>query len=504
MDPLQGIVYGFSVALTPENLLACFLGAFIGTLVGVLPGLGPAGTLAILFPVSLTMGPTAAMIMFAGIYYGAQYGGSTTSILINTPGESASVVTCLDGYELAKKGRAGPALGMAAIGSFVAGTFSVVLLMLVAPPLAGFALSFGPPEYFSLMCVGLVMLTFLGGKSMIKGLLSASLGLVVATIGLDPVGGMERFTYGQIYLLDGVRFIIVAMGLFAVSEVLVNAEKAVGELQIFKTSWKEVYPSWRDISETKWTLVRSSILGFFIGCLPGGGAAVSSFMAYAAEKRLSRHPERFGMGAMAGVVAPESANNSATGGAMVPLLTLGIPGTGTAAIMLGALASFSIQPGPLLLEKQPALFWGLIASMYLGNAVLLVLNLPLVPLFASLLRVPYPILYPFVLVFTMVGVYSLDGRVYDVWLLAFFSVLGYIMKKIGFPSAPTVMALILGPMAERSLNQALTLSHGDFTVFLTRPISAGLLAITLAMLLAPLAGKVVRWRTQATAAETEL
>lgn len=504
MDSLQGISYGFSVALAPSNLFACLFGVVIGTLVGVLPGLGPAGTLAILFPVSMSMGPTAAMIMFAGIYYGAQYGGSITAILLNTPGESASVVTCLDGYELAKQGRAGPALGMAAIGSFVAGTFSVVLLMLVAPPLANFALSFGPAEYTSLMCMGLVMLTFLGGKSMSKALISAALGLLISTIGMDPVGGMERFVYGQIYLLDGVRFIIAAMGLFAVSEILVNAEKAASEIQVFKTTWTSVYPSLEDLLTTKWTLIRGSVLGFFVGCLPGGGASVSSFLAYALEKRVSRHPERFGTGEMAGVVAPESANNSATGGAMVPLLTLGIPGTGTAAIMLGALASYGIQPGPLLMEKQPDLFWGLVASMYVGNVLLLILNLPLVPIFASIIKVPYPILYPFVLVFTVIGVYSLNGRVYDVWLLAIFSVIGYIMKKLEFPAAPTVMALILGPLVEQSLNQTLTLSHGDVSVFFTRPISAGLLMFTAVMLLAPLASSVVNWRSRATTTEAEL
>ena len=503
MDPWQGLLYGFSVAFTPENLFACLVGVAVGTLIGVLPGIGPSGTLAILFPISLMMGPTAAMIMFAGIYYGAQYGGSTTSILINTPGESASVITCLDGYPLARKGRAGAALGMSAIGSFVAGTIAVILLQFVAPPLAGFALSFGPPEYFSLMAMGLVMITFLGGKSMTKALISGTIGLIIGTIGLDPEGGMQRFVYGQVFLLDGIRFVIVAMALFAIGEVLINAEKKVGELEIFKTGWREVYPTVRDITENGWTMIRASVIGFFIGCLPGGGATIASFLAYGAEKRLSRHPERFGTGVMAGVVAPETANNSATGGAMVPLLTLGVPGTGTTAIMLGALYAFGLTPGPLLLEKQPELFWGLIASMYIGNAMLLVLNLPLVPFWAMLLRVPYPILYPFILVFTIVGVYSLDGRVFDVWLLAFFSVLGYLMKKLDFPAAPTVLALVLGPMVERSLNQSLTLSHGSLAILFTRPISAALIAVTLLMLLAPIAGRVVSFRAKATVGEAE-
>lgn len=504
MDPFQGIAYGFAVALTPNNLLACGIGVLVGTLVGVLPGIGPAGTLAILFPVSLSMGPTAALIMFAGIYYGAQYGGSTTSILINTPGESASVITCLDGYELAKKGRAGPALGMAAIGSFVAGTISVIMLMMVAPPLAAFALSFGPPEYFSLMCMGLVMLTFLGGKSMNKALMSGALGLTIGTVGLDPEGGMQRFVYGQVYLLDGIRFIIVAMGLFAVSEVLVNAEKVAGELQFFKTSWRDVYPKTRDVVDNAFTMLRASFIGFFTGCLPGGGATVASFLAYATEKRISRHPERFGTGEMAGLVAPETANNSATGGAMVPLLTLGVPGTGTTAIMLGALYAFGLTPGPLLLEQQPDLFWGLIASMYIGNAVLLILNLPMLPVFAMLLRVPYPILYPFILLFTIVGVYSLDGRVFDVWLLAFFSVLGYIMKKLEFPAAPCVLALVLGPMVERSLIQSLALSHGSLLIFFTRPISAALMMVTALMLAGPMLSRVVGFRSKATADDAEL
>ncbi len=497
MDVLQSMLFGFSVALTPTNLAFCTLGVIIGTIVGALPGIGTSGTIAILLPVTFGMNATTAMIMFAGIYSGAMYGGSLTSILVNTPGESSSVMTTVDGYQLAKKGLAGKALGLAAISSFVAGTLSVVGLMLIAPPLASFALSFGPPEYFALMFMGLIALTFLGGKSMPKALIGGCIGLLLGTVGVDPIGGQTRFTFGQLWLMDGIRFVIAAMGFFAISEVLANAEKSDGAFQIFKTSWKDVYPTMQDVLSTKWTMLRASVIGFIVGVLPGAGATIASFMSYATEKRLSRHPEEFGTGKLEGVVGPEGANNAATGGALVPLLTLGIPGSGSTAMMLGAMMMYGLKPGPLLMQTNPDLVWGIIASLYIGNAMLLVLNLPLIPVFASVLKAPYKFLYPFIILFSMVGVYSLSYSLNDLGLLFLFSFVGYFMKKAEIPAAPAVLALVLGPMVERSLNQSLTLSHGSLAILFTRPISGVLMVIAIALLVVPALQGALRWSKKA-------
>lgn len=485
MEVLQHLMSGFAAALTPSYLLFCLLGVTVGTLVGILPGIGTSGTIAILLPITFGMDPTAAMIMFAGIYYGAQYGGTITSILVAVPGESSTVVTILEGYPMAKQGLAGKALGMAAIGSWVATTLSVIALTLMAPPLAESALSFGPPEYFALILLAMIMLTMLGGESVTKAMASTCIGLLLGTVGVDPVGGYERFTYGQLWLMDGIRFVIVAMGFFAVSEVLVTAEKKAEAFQVFRTTWRSVYPTWQDILGSKWPMLRGSLIGFVVGVLPGAGATIASFMAYGVEKRVSKHPETFGTGVMEGLVAPESANNAATGGALVPMIALGVPGSGATAMMLGAMMMYGLRPGPLLMQDNPEFVWALIASMYIGNIFLLILNLPLVPVFAAILRVPYKYLYPFIILFTMIGVYSLSYSVNDLALLIIFSAVGYFMRKAGLPAAPAVLALILGPMVERSLSHSLTLSHGRISVFFERPISVALLTVTIIMLLVP-------------------
>ncbi|MGH7845400.1 MAG: tripartite tricarboxylate transporter permease [Candidatus Binatia bacterium] len=498
MDALNNLLLGFSVALTPVNLLWCFIGVLLGTVVGVLPGLGPPATIAMLLPMALKLNPTTGLIMLAGIYYGAKYGGSTTSILLNSPGESASVVTCLDGYQLARKGRAGPALGIAAIASFIAGTFGVVALMLIAPPVARFALRFGPPEYFSLMALGLTMVVFLAGKSMIKGLLSALLGLWLAAIGTDLFTAESRFTFGRMELLDGIDFIVATVGIFAVAEVFANLEARAGP-ELFQTpkGLKNLLPTLQDLKACRFSFVNGSIVGFFIGVLPGAGSTIASFISYGIEKALSRHPEKFGTGVVEGVAAPEGANNSETGGALVPLLTLGIPGSNTTAVLLAALILWGFRPGPLLIQENPGLFWGLVASMYIGNVMLLVLNLPLVPLFAQILRLPYYALYPMILGVSIVGVYSVSQSLFDVWLMGIFGLLGYAMKKNDFPAAPLVLAMVLGDPMERALRQSLMMSQGDLAVFFHRPISAVMLFLALVLLSIPLTHRVRSWRVKA-------
>lgn len=489
MEVLDKLLLGFSVAFTPENLFYCFLGVFMGTLIGVLPGFGPTAGIAILIPASVALPPTTALIMLAGIYYGSMYGGSTTAILINTPGEAASIPTALDGYKMARQGRAGPALGMSAISSFIAGTVSIVGLMLLAPPLASVALAFGPPEYFSLMFVGLTMVVSLSGKSLIKGILAGSFGMMISTVGMDPISGEERFCYGSIQLGAGIDFICVVVGLFAISEILCNAEESLAS--VFETKLKGLLPSLQDWIDCKWTLVRSSILGFLIGLLPGASASVSAFIAYDVEKKVSSHPEKFGEGAIEGVAAAEGANNAACGGGMVPLLTLGIPPSAPLAILLGALMIHGLRPGPLLFEQNPNFVWGLIASMYIGNAMLLLLNLPLVGFWASLIRIPYHILAPIVLALCFIGAYSVRNNMFDVWIALFFGFIGFFMRKLEFPAAPVVLALVLGPMAENALRQSLTISRGDFSIFLTRPISAALLCLAIVSLLLSI---VARWK----------
>jgi putative tricarboxylic transport membrane protein len=493
LDFFQSILMGFQVALSPGNLFFCFVGVLIGTLVGVLPGLGPVAAISLLLPATFHITPVSAVIMLAGIYYGAMYGGSTTSILVNIPGEAASVVTCLDGYQMARQGRAGPALGIAAFGSFIAGSLAVVGLMLVAPPLAEMALKFGPPEYFSLMIVGLTILTFLASGPMWKALLMACFGLFLGCMGMDSIMGTTRFTFDIVELSDGFGLVPVVMGLFGVSEVLLNVEQNL-ERSIFETRIKNLLPTRKDWRDSIGAILRGSVIGFFLGILPGGGATISAFTAYAVEKKVSRHSENFGKGAIEGVAAPESANNAATGGAFIPLLTLGIPTTATMAILLGALLIYGTQPGPMLIKEHPDLFWGVVASMYVGNAMLLVLNLPLIGLWVKVLRVPYPILFPLILLFCLIGAYSLNNNIAQILFMVIFGFLGYVFKKFQYEAPPLVLALVLGPMLEKALRRSLLHSGGDPTVFLTRPISAVLLSIAFCLLIFPLIPKLKKKR----------
>jgi putative tricarboxylic transport membrane protein len=488
MEILSNLAAGFAVALTPINLLYCFLGSLIGTAIGVLPGLGPPATIALLLPVTYGIPATSAVILLAGIFYGAMYGGSTTSILLNIPGEAASVVTCLDGYQMARQGRAGAALAISAFGSFIAGSLAIVGLTLLAPPLAVFALKFGPPENFALLLLGLMMVGYLAGTSMTKGLLMACVGLLLGTVGLDPIMGTQRFTYGIFKLSEGFEFILVAMGLFGIGEILVNVEQTI-KAEVIQTRIGGLLPNRDDWRTAAAPIARGSLLGFFVGVLPGGGAIISSFISYALEKKFSRHPERFGKGVIEGVAAPEAANNAAATGSFIPLLTLGIPGNASIAMIFAALMIHGVRPGPLLISEKPEVFWGLIASMYIGNIVLLVLNLPLIGLWVKLLKVPYSLLAPLVLIFVIIGAYSVNNSTFDVGITIAFGFLGYLMRKFDFEPAPLVLAMILGPQLEASLRRSLIYSRGDLGVFFERPIAATLMALALLMLLSP----VLRW-----------
>jgi putative tricarboxylic transport membrane protein len=486
MDILNHILFGFGVALQPVNLLFCFIGVLIGTLVGVLPGLGPVAAISLLLPATFHAPPVASIIMLSGIYYGAMYGGSTTSILVNIPGEAASVVTCLDGYQMARRGRAGAALGISAFGSFIAGTLGVVGLAFMAPPLAAMALKFGPPEYFSLMVLGLTVLTFLAGGSMLKSLMMACFGVVIGNVGLDLVTARPRFTFGLDVLLDGVGLVPVVMGLFGISEVLLNVEEKLSEREIFKTEFKGLLPTLQDWKDSIWPILRGSGLGFFLGILPGGGAVISSFVSYGVEKKVSKHPEEFGKGAIAGVAGPESANNSATAGAFIPLLTLGLPSNAVMAILLGALMIYNMPPGPRLITAHPNLFWGVITSMYIGNVMLLILNLPLIGLWVKILKIPYPILFPLILLFCLIGAYSLNTNPVEIGLMLIFGVLGYLMKKFKYDGAPLVLAMVLGPLMDNSLRQSLLMSGGSGMIFFTRPICLVIFGTVAIILLLPL------------------
>jgi putative tricarboxylic transport membrane protein len=485
MDILASIAHGFSVALTPTNLLYCFIGVFIGTLVGVLPGIGPVSAMSLLLPVTLSGTPEAGIIMMAGIYYGSMYGGSTTSILVNIPGEATSVVTCIDGHEMAKQGRAGPALGIAALGSFIAGTIAIVGLMLIAPQLARFAVAFGPAEYFSLMVLGLVVVTFLTQGSMAKSLIMACCGVVLGLVGLDSITAQPRLTFDRLELYDGIGLIPVVMGLFGVAEVLSNIENQI-KRAVANTSIRNLLPNREDWKRSAGPIGRGTLLGFFLGIIPGGGAVISSFASYALEKRISKHPERFGKGAIEGVAGPEAANNSAAGGAFIPLLTLGIPPNVVMALLLGAFIIHNVTPGPLLITQNPNVFWGVIASMYIGNVMLLVLNLPLIGMWVQLLRLPYNILFPLILLFTIVGVYASSNNIFDVYVMFAFGIFGYLARKLGYEAAPLVLAFVLGPMLENNLRKALILSQGELMTFLERPISRYCLIAALILLLMPL------------------
>jgi putative tricarboxylic transport membrane protein len=501
VDILASVAQGLGVALQPVNLLACFIGVFIGTLVGVLPGIGPVSAMSLLLPVTLAGTPEAGIIMMAGIYYGSMYGGSTTSILVNIPGEAASVVTCLDGHEMAKQGRAGAALGIAALGSFFAGTFAIVALMLIAPTLARWAVAFGPAEYFSLMVLGLVVLTFLTQGSMAKALLMACVGAVLGLIGLDSITAQPRLTFDRLELYDGIGLVPVVMGLFGIAEVLHNLERPIAR-EVIKTKLSQLWPNRAEWRASAAPVARGTVLGFFLGILPGGGAVISSFASYALEKRLSKTPERFGRGAIEGVAGPEAANNAAAGGAFIPLMTLGIPPNVVMALLLGALIIHGLQPGPLLMSQNPTLFWGIVASMYVGNAMLLVLNLPLVGMWAQLLRLPYNVLFPLIVLFSIVGVYCSSNNVFDVYVMVAFGILGYLMRKVGYEPAPLVLAFVLGPMLENNLRKAMILSQGDLSTFLTRPISATCLVFAAALLLAPLLPALRRKRAVVALDET--
>jgi putative tricarboxylic transport membrane protein len=481
---LESIAFGLAVAVQPGNLLACFAGVFIGTLIGVLPGVGPVATMSLLLPATFAMSPTAAIIMMAGIYYGAMYGGSTTSILVNIPGEAASVVTCLDGYRMARQGRAGAALGMAAFGSFLAGSAGVLGVMLLAPPLARVALAFGPPEIFALLLIGFTMVTWLASGSRLKAVAMALLGLFLGTVGLDPISATPRFTLGTITLSDGIGVVPMIMGLFGVAEVLVNIEAGLRQ-EVFRTRIRGLLPTRQDWTDSAGPIARGSVLGFFLGILPGIGAIIPTFIAYAVEKRLSRHPERFGTGIIEGVAAPEAANNAATAGSMIPLLTLGIAPNVVMAVLLGAFLIQGVQPGPLLIAEHPQIFWGVIASMYVGNVMLLVLNLPLIGLWVQLLRVPYAILFPLVLLFSVIGVYGVAGNVWDVVVMLVFGAVGYAMRTLAYEPAPLVLAFVLGRMAEESIRQSLLMSRGSFAILVERPVAGALLGVALVIMIAP-------------------
>lgn len=481
MNAFAALADGFAVALAPLNLVYAVVGVVVGSLVGVLPGLGPTATIALLLPVTYAIPPESALILLAGIYYGAMYGGSTTSILLNLPGEAASVVTTLDGYQMARQGRAGAALGIAAIGSFIAGTVAIIGLSLVAPPLARFALRFGPPEYAMLALVGLMLVVYLSGSSLSKGLLAAIFGLLLATVGQDPITAASRFTFGSIQLTKGFDFAAVAMGLFGLGEIAYNLEQTE-EAQILTTKIKGIWPTMQDWVQSRWAILRGSLIGFFVGILPGGGAVISSFLAYSVEKRLAKQPERFGQGAIEGVAAPESANNAAAGASFIPLLTLGIPANSVMAMMYAALLMHGVQPGPQVLQSNAHIFWGLVASMYLGNAMLLVLNLPLVGLFVQLLRVRASILGPVAALISLLGVYSINNSFFDVWTVVVFGFLGYFMRKVDMEPGPLVLAFVLGPIIETSFRRSLLMSDGGLGIFVQRPIAAIFLALAVVLL----------------------
>src|SRR5207344_4648 len=478
---LANLALGFSVAAHPYNIGFCLLGALVGTLVGVLPGIGTVATVAMLLPITFGLPPVGALIMLAGIYYGAQYGGSTTSVLVNIPGEATSVITCLDGHQMARQGRAGAALSIAAIGSFFAGCVATVLVAALGAPLTSLALLFGPAEYFSLMCLGLIFAVVLAKGSVIKALTMILTGLLLSMIGSDLETGAERMTWGIPELSDGIGFVVVGMGMFGFGEILRNLEQP-GNREIIQAKVTGLMPTLPDLKASAGAIGRGTVIGSLLGILPGGGAIIASFAAYTLEKRVSKNPSRFGRGAIEGVAAPESANNAAAQTSFIPLLTLGIPPNPVMALMVGAMTIHGIVPGPQVMTKQPELFWGMIASMWLGNLMLVVINLPLVGVWVSLLRVPYRLLYPSIIVFCCIGIYSINNSPTDVVIAAIFGLFGYWLNKHDFEPAPLVLAFVLGPLMEENLRRAMLIARGDVTVFVTRPISAGLIAVAAGLL----------------------
>jgi len=481
MEIFSNLALGFGVALSPFNLMMCLLGVVLGTLIGVLPGVGPVATIAMLLPITFNLDPIGALIMLAGIYYGAQYGGSTTAILVNLPGESSSVVTCLDGYQMARQGRAGPALATAAIGSFFAGCFATVVVALFAPPLAEVALKFGPSEYFSLMVLGLVAATVLASGSLIKAIAMVLLGLLLGLVGTDVNSGVLRFAFGVSELADGIGFVVVAMGMFGLAEIIVNLEQT-DKREVFTSKVGRLMPTKEDFRRMIPAILRGTALGSMLGILPGGGALLSSFASYTVEKKISGYGHEFGKGAIEGVAGPESANNAGAQTSFIPLLTLGIPGNAVMALMIGAMMIQGIAPGPQVMTERPQLFWGMIASMWVGNLMLVVLNLPMIGIWIKLLTVPYRILYPAILTFMCIGVFSLSNNPFDVLIMAFFGVLGYICAKLACEPAPMILGFILGPLMEENLRRAMLLSRGDPLVFFQKPISATFLVISIVLL----------------------
>jgi putative tricarboxylic transport membrane protein len=497
MELFNNLIFGFGVAVSFQNLVYCLIGVSIGTLIGVLPGIGPLGTIAILLPITYSVPPVGALIMLAGIYYGAQYGGSTTAILVNLPGETSSVVTCIDGYQMARQGRAGPALAIAAIGSFFAGTVGTLLIALFGPPLAELALKFGSPEYFSLMLMGLVAAAMLAEGDVIKSLAMVAFGLLLGIVGTDVNTGVQRYTFGVSELSDGIGFIVVAVGVFAIGEIVSNLA-STEKRSIFETKVVHLYPTREDFRRSIGPILRGTSLGCFFGVLPGTGPAVASFASYMVEKKIADDPSRFGKGAIEGVAAPESANNADAQCKFIPMLTLGLPASGVMALMLGALTIQGIQPGPQVMTMRPDLFWGLVASMWIGNLMLVILNLPLIGVWVKLLQLPYRLLFPAIMAFSAVGIYSVNNSSFEIYVTALFGVVGYVCMQLGFPLAPMLLGFVLGPMMEENLRRSMLMSGGDASVFVTRPISLAFMLATVLILVVMLA-PVVRARRSAIA-----
>ena len=494
MDLFANLILGFSVALTLQNLAYCFVGVLVGTLIGVLPGIGPLATISLLLPLTFGVPPVAALIMLAGIYYGAQYGGSTTAILVNLPGETASVVTCLDGYQMARQGRAGPALAIAAIGSFIAGTIGTLIIALAGPPLADVALKFAAAEYFSLMLMGLVAAAVLAQGDMVKSLAMVVVGLVLGLVGTDVNSGVARFSFDIPELTDGIGFVVVAVGVFAIGEIITNLGQPTEERRVFEAKLSNLMPSWAEFRQSFLPIMRGTALGSFFGVLPGTGPAVASFSSYMLEQKLAADPSRFGKGAIEGVAAPEAANNADAQCKFIPMLTLGLPASGVMALMLGAMTIQGIQPGPEVMTKRPELFWGLIASMWVGNLFLIILNLPLIGLWVKLLSVPYRVLFPAIVAFSAIGIYSGSNSAFEVYMAALFGIVGFVWVKLGFNLAPMLLGFVLGPLLEENLRRAMLVSRGDPTVFFTRPISAAFMLVTLLILVMMLLPAIRRKR----------
>jgi putative tricarboxylic transport membrane protein len=491
MDLFHNLIFGFAVALSWQNVLYCLIGVSVGTLIGVLPGIGPLATIAMLLPITFNVAPVGALIMLAGIYYGAQYGGSTTAILVNLPGETSAVVTCIDGYQMARQGRAGPALAIAAIGSFVAGTFGTLLIAIAGPPLAELALKFGAPEYFSLMLMGLVAAAVLAQGDVGKSLAMVAMGLLLGIVGTDVNTGVQRFSFGITELSDGIGFIVVAVGVFAIGEIVSNLGDSERRM-IFTDKVTHLYPTRDDLKRSAGPIARGTLLGSFFGVLPGTGPAIASFASYMVEKKIARDPSRFGKGAIEGVAAPESANNADAQCKFIPMLTLGLPASAVMALMLGAMTIQGIQPGPEVMTTRPELFWGLVASMWIGNAMLVVLNLPMIGLWVKLLKVPYKFLFPAIMAFSAIGIYSVNNSSFEIYLTAIFGVIGFVWIRLGCSPAPMLLGFVLGPMMEEHLRRAMLMSKGDPSVFVTRPISLGFLLATLGILIAMIAPAVRR------------